>query len=70
MRFSSVDIARIIPIEPGVHPPRFVFRVERIKNGLHECERALAAAAEILEAPRLESDAVREVSASLARLES
>jgi len=52
----------------GLH--EFVFRVERIKNGLHECERALAAAAEILEAPRLESDAVREVSASLARLES
>ena len=51
----------------GLH--EFVFRVERVKNGLRECERELATAAEVLETPSLESDAVREVSTSLARLE-
>ena len=51
----------------GLH--EFVFRVERVKNGFRECERELATAAEILETPSLESDAVREVSTSLARLE-
>jgi len=52
----------------GLH--EFVFRVERIKNGLRECQRALRTGTEVLETLELESDAVREVSASLARLES
>jgi len=52
----------------GLH--EFVFRIERIKSGLQECRNELAAASEILQTPRVESDAVREVSASLARLES
>ena len=52
----------------GLH--EFVFRIERIKNGLRECQRALRTGTEVLETLELESDAVREVSASLARLES
>jgi len=52
----------------GLH--EFVFRIERIKNGLRDCQRSLASGCEVLEAPELASDAVREVSASVARLES
>ena len=52
----------------GLH--EFVFRIERIKNGLSECQRACSAGSEHCQVPDIENDAVREVSASLARLES
>ena len=52
----------------GLH--EFVFRIERIRKGLEECANAAATPCEALDNSPLESDAVREVSASLARLES
>ena len=51
----------------GLH--EFVFRIERIKSGLLKCHRELAVGSEAVETPAWESDAVREVSASLARFE-
>ncbi len=51
----------------GLH--EFVFRIERIKNGLRECQRELRVGTEFVETPEFGTDAVREVSASLARLE-
>ena len=51
----------------GLH--EFVFRIERVKNGLRGCQRELAAETKVVEAPEFGTDAVREVSASLARLE-
>src|ERR1051325_7580312 len=46
----------------GLH--EFVFRIERVKNGLRECQPT-----EVVETPEPQTEAVREVSASLARLE-
>jgi len=51
----------------GLH--EFVFRIERIKNGLGRCQRELTAETEVVTTPEFGTDAVREVSASLARLE-
>jgi len=51
----------------GLH--EFVFRIERIKNGLGRCQRELTAETEVVTTPDFGTDAVREVSASLARLE-
>jgi tetratricopeptide (TPR) repeat protein len=51
----------------GLH--EFVFRIERIKNGLPACRHALATGSEVVETPELASDAIREVSASVSRLE-
>ncbi len=51
----------------GLH--ELVFRIERTKNGLRDCERELCAAPEAAAEPVSQSDAVREVSASLAQLE-
>ena len=61
---KALEIAR----SAGLH--EVVFRIERIKSGLRECQNELAAASEVLQTPQVESDAVREVSCSLARLES
>ncbi len=52
----------------GLH--EFVFRIERIKKGLPDCEQALATEAEVVETVELTTDAVREVSALVLRLES
>jgi hypothetical protein len=51
----------------GLH--EFVFRIERIKNGLSDCQCDVADASEVVETPQLRSEAVREVSASVARFE-
>jgi len=47
-----------------------VFRIERIKNGLRECQEALATGSEVVETVELTTDAVREVSALVLQLES
>jgi tetratricopeptide (TPR) repeat protein len=46
----------------------FVFRIERIKNGLRDCSDSLEARSEVSAAVELRSDAVREVSEELAHL--
>ena len=50
----------------GLH--EFAFRIERIKSGLRECQRLNAAAPELDSGLECRSEAVRQVSASLARL--
>jgi len=52
--------------EAGLH--EFTFRIERIRNGLSECEEMCAATLELATELECRSEAVREVSASLARL--
>ena len=73
-RFGQIDRAERllgsalrIADEAGLH--EFTFRIERIKSGLPECQRLSAAAPEFDAEPERWSDAVREVSASLAQLE-
>lgn len=55
-----------IATDAGLH--EFVFKIERIKNGLRVCEEALTVAPYTNAEPVLQSNAVREVSASLAQL--
>jgi len=50
----------------GLH--ELVFRIERIKTGLRDCDRKLSRGPEAAAEPVSHSDAVREVSASLAQL--
>jgi tetratricopeptide (TPR) repeat protein len=50
----------------GIH--EFVFKVERIKNGLSACEEALGATSHADAEPVTQSETVREVSASLAQV--
>jgi tetratricopeptide (TPR) repeat protein len=53
--------------DAGLH--ELVFRVERIQTGLRDCAQELCATPEAAAEPVPQSDAVREVSASLAQLE-
>ena len=46
----------------------FEFRIERILGGLADCERALAAEGELATEPTVQTQELREVSASLAQL--
>lgn len=73
-RFGQYDRAEIlmetalsIAEAAGLH--EFVFRIERIKNGLRDCQAALSAAPGPVAEPFLQSEAVREVSASLPHLD-
>jgi tetratricopeptide (TPR) repeat protein len=50
----------------GLH--EFEFRIERIRGGLGDCERALAAEAQQAAAPLVQTNELREVSESLAQL--
>jgi tetratricopeptide (TPR) repeat protein len=50
----------------GIH--EFVFKIERIKSGLRDCEEALASTSRAEAEPVIHNQAVRAVSASLARL--
>jgi hypothetical protein len=50
----------------GLHES--VFKIERIKNGLSNCEEALTASPVADAEPVIESEAVREVLASLAQV--
>ena len=73
-RFGSFGMARTLlgkavatAARHGLH--ELEFRMERVRNGLHECEAELLAATAIAPVePVVESEAVREVSASLAGL--
>ena len=61
-----LETARQLATEAGLH--EFVFRIERIKAGLRDCQLQCTANAAAAAEPLPQSDAVREVSASLARL--
>ncbi len=50
----------------GLH--EFEFRIERIRNGLHECEQALRVEPPARAEPVFDTEELREVSASLAQL--
>jgi hypothetical protein len=63
---ASMTHALKVATDAGLH--EFVFKIERIKNGLRACEEALTAAPYANAEPVIQSDAVREVSASLAQL--
>jgi hypothetical protein len=52
--------------DAGLH--EFVFKIERIINGLHGCEEAIVATSYADAEPVTQSEAVRGVSASLAQL--
>ena len=69
VRRSHVSLARALKIaeDAGLH--EFVFKIERIRSGLHDCEEGLAATHYADVEPVTQSDAVREVSASLAHLD-
>ena len=63
---ASLDTALRIAEQAGLH--ELVFRIERIKSGLRDCQREPIVSAEAAAEPVSQSDAVREVSASLAQL--
>ncbi|HEY6157105.1 MAG TPA: tetratricopeptide repeat protein [Gemmatimonadales bacterium] len=68
-RFEQFDraqalLARALQTAESAGLHEFVFRIERVKNGLRECQPT-----EVVETPEPQTEAVREVSASLARLE-
>jgi tetratricopeptide (TPR) repeat protein len=65
---SRASLTRALKIaeDAGLH--EFVFKIERIGNGLHACEEARLATSYADAEPLIQSEAVREVSASLAQL--
>lgn len=63
---ASLEQALAIAEGAGLH--EFVFKIERIKGGLRACEEALAATPYADAEPVIQSEALREVSASLAQL--
>src|SRR5205823_1683603 len=72
-RFGQFDraerlLANALRIADEAKLHEFTFRIERIKNGLSHCEEMCAAAPELATEHECRSEAVREVSASLARL--
>jgi tetratricopeptide (TPR) repeat protein len=63
---GTMDRALRVAEQAGIHEA--VFRIERIRNGLRALEEAEAGASQEDAEPVVQSEAVREVSASLARL--
>ena len=63
---SSMARALKVAEHAGLH--EFVFKIERITNGLRACEESMAAFLDADAEPLTQSEAVREVSASLAQL--
>ncbi len=63
---TLLDTALEIAEDAGLN--EFVFRIERIKNGLRDCQRELEIGSEAAAEPVLQSETVREVSASLTQL--
>ena len=61
---SMLETALRIAEDAGLH--EMVFRVERIMAGLRDCQRELTTSPDAVAVPVSQSDAVREVSASLA----
>jgi len=73
-RFGQFDradalFAKALQIAESAGLHEFAFRIRRIQGGLHDCQPRPATVSENLEVPESANDAVREVSASLARLE-
>ena len=68
-RFRRADelMRRALEIAGAAALHEFEFRIERIRGGLADCERVLAVEAQAAE-PVMQTDEVREVSASLAQL--
>ena len=66
-RRANAELGRALEIASAHALHEMVFRIERIKNGLHECE-ALAHVEGAAAEPAVWTEAVREVSASLAAL--
>jgi tetratricopeptide (TPR) repeat protein len=73
-RFGQTDRAEAllatalaIAERAGLH--EFAFRIERIRNGLRDCQEELVATFQSAAEPVPQSEAVREVSASLTRLD-
>jgi len=62
----SMTRALEIAEDAGLH--EFVFKIERVKNGLHTCEEALSATPFADVEPVIQSEAVRKVTDSLAHL--
>jgi tetratricopeptide (TPR) repeat protein len=67
-RRSRASLTRALKIaeDAGLH--EFVFKVERVKNGLHDCKEALATSPFADVEPVIQSEAVREVLASLTQV--
>jgi len=63
---ALMDKALEVAAAAGLH--EFEFRIERIKNGLRECEQATRVESAALAEPIFETEELREVSASLAQL--
>jgi tetratricopeptide (TPR) repeat protein len=67
-RRSRASLTRALKIaqDAGLH--EFVFKIERVKNGLHDCEEARATSPFADAEPVIQSEAMREVLASLAQI--
>jgi len=67
-RRSRASLTRALKIaeDAGLH--EFVFKIERVKNGLHDCREALATSPFADVEPVIQSEAVREVLASLTQV--
>ena len=68
-RFRRADelMRRALEVAGAAALHEFEFRIERIRGGLADCERVLAVEAQAAE-PVMQTDELREVSASLAQL--
>jgi len=67
-RQAAASLTRALKIAESAGIHEFVFKIERIKIGLHACEQAVVAASPGDVEPVIQSDALRAVSASLAQL--
>ncbi len=69
-RFSRADasLTRALKVAEGAGLHAIVFKIERIKNGLGECEQLMATVRVAEPAPAHGNDAVLEISTSLAQL--
>ena len=65
---ATSSMTRALNIAEGAGLHEFVFKIEHIKNGLRACEESRAATPSADAEPVTQSEAVREVSASLAQL--
>ena len=66
LRRSQASLSRALKISEGAGLHEFVFKIERIKNGLRACEEVSAETPNADADPVTQSEAMREVSASLA----
>lgn len=65
---AATFLEKALAVAEGAGIHEFVFKIERIKNGLHACEEAMRATSNADVEPVIQSEALREVSASLAHL--